>query len=91
VQAEEAGVTQANVAAMTKSDDITVARLLGTQRGYGQYLGLDDAWAARVIAAVGNYGELFERDLGMRSPMRLARGHNKLWTRGGLMVAAPVR
>ncbi len=91
VQAEESGVTQANVAEMTKSDDLVIARLLGTQRGYGQYVGLDDAWAMRVIAAIGNYGELYERDLGSGSPMRLTRGRNELWTRGGLMVASPVR
>ncbi len=91
VQAEESGVTRANVTAMQHTDDPVIGRLLGAQRGYGQYLGLDDAWAVRVIAAVGNYGEMFERDLGKESVMRLARGPNELWTRGGLMVAAPVR
>ena len=91
IQAEESGVTQANVESMKKSDDPVVARLLGTQRGYGQYLGLDDAWAAWMIAAVGNYGELFERDLGSGSVMKLDRGANRLWTEGGLMYAAPIR
>ena len=91
IQAEESGVTKANVAAMMKSDDPIVARLLGVQRGYGQYLGLDDAWAARVIEAVGNYGEIFERDLGPGSTMKLPRGPNNLWTQGGLIYALPIR
>jgi general L-amino acid transport system substrate-binding protein len=91
IQAEESGVTKANLAEMKKSDDPVIQRLLGTQRGYGQFIGLDDAWAARVIEAVGNYGEIFERDLGSGSVMKLARGPNNLWTQGGLMYAAPVR
>ena len=90
--AEESGVTQANVAEMAKtSQDMLVRRLLGTDRGYGQYLGLDDAWAARVIAAVGNYGELYDRTLGLRSIMRLPRGANNLYTHGGLMLGEPIR
>jgi general L-amino acid transport system substrate-binding protein len=91
VQAEESGVTQSNVAAMSKSDDPVIQRLLGTQRGYGQYLGLDDAWAVHLISAVGNYGELFDRTLGPASIMRLDRGANNLWNRGGLIDAPPIR
>jgi general L-amino acid transport system substrate-binding protein len=91
LQAEESGVTKANLAEMKKSDDPVIRRLLGTQKGYGQFVGLDDAWAARAIEAVGNYGEIFERDLGSKSVMRLARGPNDLWTRGGLMSALPIR
>ena|SRR5208283_2989743 len=91
VQAEESGITQANMAEMKKSDDPAIRRLLGTQRGYGQFIGLDDAWAARVIEAVGNYGELFERDLGPGSTRKLPRGANNLWTQGGLMYALPMR
>ena len=91
IQAEESGVTQAKVAAMKKSSDMIVQRLLGVQRGYGQFLGLDDDWAAREIEAVGNYGELFERDLGSGSAMKLDRGVNKLWNKGGLMIANPIR
>jgi general L-amino acid transport system substrate-binding protein len=91
IQAEESGITQANLAGMKKSDDPSIRRLLGTQRGYGQFIGLDDAWAARVIEAVGNYGETFERDLGSGSVMKLARGSNHLWTQGGLMYALPIR
>jgi len=91
IQAEESGVTQANLAAMKKSDDPVIQRLLGVQRGYGQYLSLDDTWAAQVIEAVGNYGEIFERDLGATSAMKLSRGPNNLWMQGGLMYSLPLR
>jgi general L-amino acid transport system substrate-binding protein len=93
IQAEESGVTQANLAdmKMKKTDDVVIRRLLGLHRGYGQLIGLDDAWAARVIEAVGNYGEMFERDLGSGSVMKLPRGANNLWTQGGLMSALPIR
>jgi general L-amino acid transport system substrate-binding protein len=93
IQAEESGVTQAVLAEMKmkKSDDVVIRRLLGIQRGYGQLIGLDDAWAARVIEAVGNYGEMFERDLGSGSVMKLPRGANNLWTHGGIIYALPIR
>jgi general L-amino acid transport system substrate-binding protein len=95
IQAEESGVTQANLAEMKmkmkKSNDVVIRRLLGIQRGYGQLIGLDDAWAARVIEAVGNYGEMFERDLGSGSVMKLPRGANNLWTHGGIIYALPIR
>lgn len=91
IQAEESGVTQRNLAVLKNSDDPVIMRLLGTQRGYGQYLLLDDAWAAHVIEAVGNYGEMYERDLGTGSALKLPRGANNLWTQGGLMVALPIR
>jgi len=93
IQAEESGITQANLSEMKVegSDDVVLRRLLGLQRGYGQLIGLDDAWAARVIEAVGNYGEMFERDLGSGSVLKLPRGANKLWSEGGLMYALPIR
>jgi general L-amino acid transport system substrate-binding protein len=91
VQAEESGVTQANLADSKKSADPVIMRLLGTQHGWAQYLGLEDAWAANAIEAVGNYGEMFERDLGSKSAMKLERGANNLWTRGGLMYSFPIR
>ncbi len=91
IQAEESGVTQANLEEMKKSDDEVIRRLLGVHRGYGQLVGLDDAWAARVIETVGNYGEMFERDLGSGSVMKLPRGANNLWTHGGLIYALPIR
>lgn len=91
IHAEELGVTQSNVKEMKKSDDIIIRRLLGAHRGWGQFLGLDDEWAARAIEAVGNYGEMFERDLGSGSAMRLERGANNLWNHGGLMFSDPIR
>jgi general L-amino acid transport system substrate-binding protein len=91
IQAEESGVTQKNVDAMSKSDDPNVRLLLGGWLGTGSQLGLSDTWGANVIRAVGNYGEIFERDLGAGSPLHLERGLNDLWTRGGLMYALPLR
>ncbi len=91
IQAEESGITAANLPEMKKSGDPVVQRLLGTQKGWSLFLGLDDAWAARIIEAVGNYGEIFDRTLGAGSPMKLERGANKLWTQGGLMYAMPMR
>ena len=91
VQAEESGVNKANLAEMKKSDDPVIQRLLGSWRGYGQYLGLRDEWAADAIEAVGNYGEMFDRDLGPGSKMNLVRGPNNLWTNAGLMYALPIR
>jgi general L-amino acid transport system substrate-binding protein len=91
IQAEQSGVTQSNLAAMKSSSDPVIQRLLGTQKGWGQFLSLDDAWAARAVEAVGNYGELYERTLGSGSLMHLARGANNLSTNGGLMLADPMR
>ncbi len=65
--------------------------MLGVDPGLGESLGLDEAWAARVIKQVGNYGEIFEHNLGRDTPLRLERGLNALWTEGGLMYAPPLR
>ena len=91
VQAEESGVTSVNLEAMRKSDDPMVERLLGRSHEVGRPVGLDDDWAARVIGAVGNYGEMFERDLGAGSPLKLERRQNALWSDGGLMYALPLK
>ena len=89
IEAEEKGVTQANVASMMESDDPVVQRLLGTSGDMGTKLGLDNAWAVRAIQAVGNYGEVYDRNV---VPIGLARtGTNRLWTQGGLMYAMPLR
>jgi general L-amino acid transport system substrate-binding protein len=91
INAEELGVTAANVSEMSKAADPDVRRLLGVTPGNGKALGLDEAWAANVIKAVGNYGETFDRNVGARSPLKLPRGLNRLWTTGGLMFAPPLR
>ena len=73
------------------SEDPNVKRLLGVTAGNGEALGLDEEWAVRAIKAVGNYGEIFERNVGKDSPLRLERGLNALWTEGGLIYAMPLR
>ena len=91
IDAEELGVTSANVSEMTARDDPDIARLLGVSAGNGAALGLDETWARHVIADVGNYGEVFERNLGMATPIAMERGLNALWTRGGLLFAPPLK
>ena len=91
VAAEELGVTKANVDEQSKSANPDVKRLLGTEGNYGEQLGLTKDWAARVIKLVGNYGEVFEKNVGQGSPLKIARGVNALWTKGGLQYAPPIR
>ena len=90
-EAEELGITQKNVDEMLKSEDPVIKRFVGTTPGYGKALGLDEKWAYTVIKQIGNYGESFERNVGQGSPIKLDRGLNDLWTRGGLMYAIPLR
>lgn len=85
--AEELGITAANVKDMLKSDNEDVRNLLGTTPGVGKGLGLGDDWVVSVIAAVGNYGEIFERNVGDKSPLKMQRGQNALWSKGGLLYA----
>jgi general L-amino acid transport system substrate-binding protein len=91
ITAEELGVTQANVDEKLKSDDPAIRRLLGVEGSFGQGLGLTNDWAYRIIKAVGNYGEIFERNVGMGSPIKISRGLNALWNKGGLQYAPPIR
>ena len=91
VEAEELGVTQANAEQMLSSPNPAIRRLLGLSGDHGPLMGLDRRWAYNAIRAVGNYGEIFERNLGEGSPIKLPRGLNDLWTRGGLMYAPPIR
>jgi general L-amino acid transport system substrate-binding protein len=89
--AEELGVTKANVDEKLKSDDPAIRRLLGVEGSFGEGLGLTNDWAYRIIKAVGNYGEIFERNVGMGSPIKIRRGLNALWDKGGLQYAPPIR
>ena len=91
LEAEEYGVTAANVDQMKSSTDPVVQRLLGTTEDTGKLLGLDKEWMARAIKVTGNYGEIFERNVGPKSALKLPRGVNNLWNKGGLMYAYPVR
>ena len=91
IAAEELGITSANLVEKAGSADLDVKRFLGVVPGNGRALGLDEAWAANVIKAVGNYGEIFERNVGRQSPIGFERGLNALWTGGGLMYAPLLR
>ena len=76
---------------MKTSKDPNIARVLGTTGDMGQKLGLDNAWAYNVVKQVGNYSDIFERNVGQKTPLRLARGLNASWKDGGLMYSAPIR
>ncbi len=91
VGAEELGVTQTNVDDMLNSENPSIKRLLGVEGDFGTPLGLDKDWAYRIINLVGNYGEMFERNVGPNTTMGLERGLNALWTNGGLQYAPPIR
>lgn len=92
LEAEEYGVTSANVEEQkASSKDPVVGRILGTTEDTGKLLGLDKEWLARAIKTTGNYGEMFERNVGPKSPLQLPRGLNNLWNKGGIQYAPPVR
>ncbi|MBV9462511.1 MAG: amino acid ABC transporter substrate-binding protein [Bradyrhizobium sp.] len=91
IEAEELAVTQANVDEMAKSQAPAVQRLLGSSGDLGSRLGLDNKWMQQAIKATGNYGEIFERNVGQASPLKLERGLNATWTKGGLMYAIPFK
>ena len=92
IEAEELGITQANADEMAKSSQTpAVQRLLGASGDLGSRLGLDNKWLLLAIKAGGNYGEIFERNVGQASPLKLARGLNGLWSKGGLMYAIPFK
>lgn len=91
IEAEELGITQARVDSLKSSPDPAVQRFLGVGEDLGKSLGLDREWAARAVKAVGNYGEIFNRNLGADSPLKLPRGLNAQWNKGGLMYAQPLR
>ncbi len=91
LNAEELGVTKANLDQMMKSENPEIKRLLGTEGKFGESIGLTNDWAVRIIRHIGNYGESFERNVGMGSPLKIQRGQNALWTKGGLQYGQPVR
>jgi general L-amino acid transport system substrate-binding protein len=92
INAEELEVTKANAAALkAESKNPAVRRLLGAEGSLGADLGLDADWAARMLTATGNYGEIFARNLGLETPLAINRGLNALWNQGGLLYAPPVR
>jgi general L-amino acid transport system substrate-binding protein len=91
IEAEEYGITQANVEQMKSSQDPVVMRILGTSEDTGKLLGLDKDWMVRAIKTTGNYGEIFQRHVGEKTPLNLPRGVNNLWNKGGIMYAPPIR
>ena len=91
IEAEELGVTAANADEMAKSTTPAIQRLLGASGDLGSRLGLDNKWMLQAVKAGGNYGEIFERNVGKASPLKLDRGLNATWSKGGLMYATPFK
>jgi general L-amino acid transport system substrate-binding protein len=91
INAEEMNITQKNIDEMVKSTNPDVKRFVGTDGNYGEQLGLTKEWAVNIVKAVGNYGEMFDRNVGAGSPLKIDRGLNKLWNKGGIQYAPPVR
>ena len=91
LNAEEYGVTQANVDEMKTSDNEDIKRLLGVEGTFGEGIGLGNDWAYNVIKKLGNYGEIFDRNIGAGSKLKIARGLNALWSKGGIQYAPPIR
>ncbi len=91
IEAEEYGISSTTVDEMMKSDNPTIKRILGTTPGMGKSLGVDEKWVYNIIKQVGNYGESFDRNVGMGSALKIERGLNRLWTQGGLQYAPPIR
>jgi general L-amino acid transport system substrate-binding protein len=91
MEAEEYGIGQNNLEALKTSADPVIQRILGVGEDSGKLLGLEREWMARALKATGNYGEIFERNLGSGSTLKLARGANRLWNQGGLMYPMPIR
>ena len=91
INAEELNITQKNVDEMLKSTNPDVKRFVGSEGNYGEQLGLPKDWAVQIVKAVGNYGEVFDRNIGANSPLKIERGLNKPWNKGGIQYAPPVR
>jgi general L-amino acid transport system substrate-binding protein len=91
LNAEELGVTKDNVDQMLKSENPEVKRLLGVEGKFGEGIGLSTDWVARIVKATGNYGEIFDRNVGEGSRLKIKRGLNALWNKGGVQYAPPIR
>jgi general L-amino acid transport system substrate-binding protein len=91
VSAEELGLTQKNIGEMLTSTNPDVKRFIGTEGNYGEQFGLTKEWALNIVKQVGNYGEMFDRNVGAGSALKIDRGLNKLWSKGGLQYSPPIR
>ncbi len=91
INAEELGVSSVSVDKMKESKSPPIRRLLGLEGNFGKKIGLENEWAYNVVKAVGNYGEIFARNVGPKTPLKIERGINKLWKDGGIIYAPPIR
>jgi len=91
LNAEELNITSKNVDEMVKSANPEIKRFVGTEGNFGEQLGLTKDWAVRIVKRVGNYGEVFDKNVGKNSPLKIDRGLNRLWTQGGIQYAPPIR
>jgi len=91
LESEELGVTSANIDALKSEANPNIRRLLGQEGDMGKNLGLPNDWAYNIVKQVGNYGESFERNVGVNTPLKISRGQNALWTQGGLQYPMPIR
>lgn len=91
IEAEELGLTSKNIDSKKDSTNPTIRRFLGTSEGNGKSLGLSEDWSYQIVKQVGNYGEVFDRNMGKESPLKLERGLNALWKDGGLLYSPPMR
>ena len=91
LDAEELGLNSKNIDSMTTSTNPEIKRFVGTEGSYGEQLGLTKDWAVRIVKLVGNYGEIFDANVGANSPLKIERGLNRLWTKGGIQYAPPIR
>jgi general L-amino acid transport system substrate-binding protein len=91
INAEELGITQANVDQMVSSTNPDIKRFLGKEGDLGKGIGLENDFTFKIVKAVGNYGEVFERNVGSGSRLKIARGLNNLWNKGGIQYAPPLR
>ena len=91
MNAEELNISTKNLDEAVKSTNPEIKRFVGTEGNFGEQLGLTKDWAVRIVKQVGNYGESFERNVGLGSPLKIERGLNKLWTKGGIQYAPPIR
>ncbi len=91
VNAEELGISSANVDDMKSSDNPSILRMLGVEGTFGESIGIGNDWAYNIVKQVGNYGELFDRNVGPDTPLGISRGQNALWSKGGLQYAPPIR
>jgi len=91
INAEELNITSKNIDEMMASTNPSIKRFVGTEGNYGEQLGLSKHWAVNIVKLVGNYGEVFERNVGSGSPLNIDRGLNKLWNKGGIQYAPPIR